>query len=211
MHTTISFTLLVAAALATPVANAETFRHRDAICQIDDQGACVVHFNLQKSGRAYFRVQRFDDVGMRWTSIGAWDRPWQPGDAVEAGGLYRVTGCDDRAGTQNCVYSRIFWAPIITGQQDIPSQVRIADGEGGESWAAVSTADPLAAQLRQLNVYRLTDIMIRGDGAIRGRMTRPVEHRHEAGFPHDENMIHHDVYQQFNELQRRIRGDGGRQ
>ena len=37
-------------------------------------------------------------------------------------------------------------------------------------------------------------------GNINGKMTRPVEHSHDDDFPHLENMIHHDVYEQYTKM-----------
>ena len=163
-------------------------------------GQCVVSFNLANSGKAYYKVQQLDEIDASWVNIGDHNVPWNEGDTVESGNLYRVAGCDDLDGTRGCLYSNVFWAPIILPADEIPSRVKMSDEEGGEVWADISKNLSPVEQLRQLNVYRLSEIVTRVGGRISDSMTRPVEHSHDPDFPHDVNMIQHDVYQQYNEL-----------
>jgi len=201
-------TTVVLAILHTSTARAEgVLKQGDALCTMNGDGGCVVEFNLAAAGSAYFRVQRLDALDGSWTSVGDHGQPWQDGDTVEGGHLYRVVGCNDPDGTRGCSHSRVFWAPAMPAEADIPSQVAVADGEGGEVWAAITGTEPRAEQLRQLNVYLLSDLLTDVGGVPGARMTEPAEHSHAAGFPHDENMIHHDVYQQFNLLQERLLDD----
>lgn len=194
-------TLTLSITLASVAFGAQLLKNKDALCDVTDDGRCAVRFNIANGGKAFYRIQRLDELRGAWVMLGGQDEPWRQGDTVEAGSLYRVLGCNDIEGTRGCLPSRAFWAPIIIPGGDIPSRVRLADGSGGEEWAAISAEAPDAERLRQLNVYRISDVLTRTSGLIDTRMTAPVEHRHETGFPHDENMIHHDVYQQFNALQ----------
>lgn len=179
---------------------AQDMKNKDAICSLNADDQCEVKFNLANSGKAYYKVQQFDDIDGSWANIGDHNVPWKNGDTVESGNLYRVVGCDDMDGTQECLRSRVFWAPIILPAGDIPSRVKMSDSEGGEVWADISKNLGVAEQLRQLNVYRMSDIVSRSGGQISDAMTKPATHSHDPDFPHDENMIQHDVYQQYSEL-----------
>ena len=201
LHLTKLMTLVVSIALAPVVCDAQPLKNKDAMCSVTVGGRCEVQFNVANGGKAYYRIQRLDELSGAWVTLGGQDEPWQKGGTVEVGSLYRVLGCNDIAGTRGCLPSHVFWAPIIVPGADIPSRVRLADGNGGEEWAAISTGAPVVERLRQLNVYKISDVLTRTSGLIDTRMTSPAEHSHEAGFPHDENMIHHDVFQQFNALQ----------
>ena len=127
------------------------------------------------------------------------------GDTVEPGHVYRVVGCDQMAVDQHCIRSRIFWAPVVLPKQNIPASVRMIDDQGQDTWAAVSENLSIADRLRQLNVYRFVDILSRNEQLSANDMTPPPEHSHEPGFPHKENLIHHDIYQQFEAFRRYAR------
>lgn len=157
---------------------------------------------MHKSGAAYFRIQQFDSNAAGWETLDAADRPWQQGDTVESGHFYRVLACDDEAGTVGCKKSRLFWAPTIVPESAIPSRIQMFDLNGASDWARVDSDASLDSKLRQLNVYQMAATFGMVGGNIRGKMTRASDHDHAVdeyaeGVAHLENMIHHDVFQQY--------------
>ena len=173
----------------------------EATCRGHADGGCEISYNLMNSGKAYHRVQRLDEISGVWANVGEHNTPAAAGDVVEAGGLYRVVGCDDMDGQQNCESTTVFWSPVILPERDIPSRVAIADGDGGVTWAQISKEGPLMLQLRQLNVYLMSDLVVRNAGKFSGQMTPHRDHPNDPSLSRNiEHMIHADVYDQYTKL-----------
>lgn len=193
------FVIMLGASLAMSASATQELKNKDAICLYNANKHCEVQFNMRDSGSAYYRVQQFDSSQHEWVTLDDVQRPWQVGDTVEGGHFYRVVGCNDVRGSAACKTSRLFWAPIIIPESAIPSRVQMLDEDGSPSWAAVSADASLDDKLRQLNVYKMLYGLALVDGEMDGnKMTPPVPHSHDAGFPHIENLIHHAVYEQYN-------------
>lgn len=183
----------------------DKLKNRDALCNINAHNKCEVRFNMKKSGAAYFRVQQFDSNIAEWETLDAAHRAWRSGDTVESGHFYRVLACDDEQGTVGCKKSRLFWAPTVVPESAIPSRVQMFDLDGASEWARVDSEASRDSKLRQLNVYQMAASFGMVGGNIRGKMTRPLDHDHDEdenveGVAHLENMIHHDVYQQYSAM-----------
>ena len=181
--------------------NAQYLKQNEAFCNYNSNGRCEVSYKTSNSGKAYHRIQQLDSIDGTWAIIGDHGNPLKLGDTVDAGGLYRVVGCDDTDANQGCRPTKVFWAPVIVELKDIPSRVRMSDGAGGFTWGQVSRNEPLIDQLRQLNVYLMTDVVVQARGGAFDEMTPHKAHKFDASIQYDaEHLIHSDVYHQYSEL-----------
>lgn len=194
----------LAVMLMAASANGTDLNNRDAYCALEIPGACAIRYNLASGVKRYYKVQQLDELNGQWRTLTAYDDSVANGSLVEPGYIYRIAGCNDRYLSDDCLFSRVFWAPVVLEEAEIPGRVRMTLDEGGEGWAMISKESKPVDQLRQLNVYRFSEVMSRAGGLLEARMTRPVPHSHDPTARHDENLIHHDVYQQFNAIQRRL-------
>ena len=207
---------VVLALLFAASANAGGDSHiKNAHCTYNASNECEVKFDKVKFDKSNsransYRIQQFDSNTADWVTLDHDDRAWQQGDTVEGGNFYRILACAGKRGKTHCKRSRLFWAPTIIEESAIPSRVQMFDLDGASEWARVDSTATLDSRLRQLNVYRMTATLGMVGGNIHGKMTPPVEHSHDEGFAHLENMIHHDVYQQYTEMKKLVEGNRSR-
>lgn len=176
-----------------------------ADCDRADHGrACRLGWNFSADPRPYYRVQRLTTEPPEWanTEILSGD-PYAIGLRVEAGHLYRVVACDDRASTRNCVYSSVQWAIERPTREDMPDY--LLDGNGVKM--VISKTDDLLSQTDQYNVYRLTQLLDNVTNAdLLLPMTKPrISNPYTAVLDEsvtDDEMIFTSIYHNY-ELRRK--------
>lgn len=91
---------------------------------------CAAAWDLSPVPRSFVFVERFE---FDTEGKSSWRRVEGPvesdkgvsNERVKGGHLYRVAGCNDKAGTRDCVGSTVFWAPARPSNLDeIPDVVR---------------------------------------------------------------------------------------
>lgn len=171
---------------------------------LEYSGGCEVEYVSPDVENPFNHVEQFNKAVGKWTNYRE-DMHEVSNSSLEAGNLYRVSACKTR--DDDCKKTSVFWAPIFTKDaEEIPSSYAIADGEGGSVLASISKNAPLVDQLRQLNVYMITDLVTRFKGREMGRMLKPKDHAHyglspsESDHSHDEHFIHYDVYHNYTNL-----------
>jgi hypothetical protein len=105
-----------------------------ASCHRDTPGSdCAAAWDFSSMPRSFFFVERFefDQEKSGWRRVeGPVEGEKGVSTSLVSGGyLYRVAGCDDKAGTIDCVGSTVFWAPARPfNLDDIPDVVRTPEG-----------------------------------------------------------------------------------
>ena len=143
-----------------------------ADCDRTDHGrSCTLGWNFSADPRAHYRVQRLNTKPQEWINTEILDDdPYANGVPVDAGHLYRVAACDDKAATKNCAYSTVQWAIERPTREEMPDY--LLDGNGVKM--VISKTDDLLSQTDQYNVYRLTQLLDDvADARTLPRMTKP--------------------------------------
>lgn len=180
--------LLTVLLLIGSTALARDLPKRYADCIYNDALQCTIRFNMKHS--TIYRLQQFSVYNKRWETISE----VSAGDPVDPGYFYRVANCK----RERCRYSSLFWAPILLDIEDVPEFVDSTELDGSTVRYSIGRNLPLDAQLSQLNAYEMTGQLLLILSDIENDMSKPPKHVDGVeGFPHAENLIHHNLYEQF--------------
>jgi hypothetical protein len=198
------FALILFGPIAAAYAQQTIPASGEAVCQeMVGPSGCKITWTFLEGPRPFYRVQRFSTDSHGWENTG---KPYIAADGVskahKAGGLYRVTACDDRDAKTNCRYSTVLWMPIMLDASALPETVVIhyLDDDGVET-ANVRRESPNHLGLLQYNVYT----MINTAYEIGLDLPKMSAHSH----PNDpaksttEHAIQDKVYLQYKDLRER--------
>lgn len=183
-----------------------TLEAGEARCKenLEHSGGCRVEFLSPDVNNPYNHVQQFNQAVGRWVNYKE-DIHEGADISIEAGNLYRVSACLTK--DDECKMTKVFWAPVLTNDPEtIPSHYSISGSDGRTVLAGISKESTLTGQLRQLNVYMVTDLVMRFQGRGMGKMLKPKDHDHHGLSPanfdqsHDAHYIHYDVYHNYTGL-----------
>lgn len=146
-----------------------------AKCADQTTGApCKIGWDFVGNQRNHYWTQRWDSENVLWKTLEHSESRavFNTGqNAVEAGHLYRVLGCNDAARSSGCITSTAVWAPVWPDNVDeIPETVDVELFNGEIETFQVSKTLDLEGQTAQYNIY----LMVKELALVGGQNLPPM-------------------------------------